>query len=130
MSNCPRDSRLARPCLRSARAVRRWGGGGRRNEQRSRLKAEQWLLVEHVGRGHDPNGWVAGLVADTLSARYKKRLPTMIVSNLTLDELAEAVDRSEHGRTWDRLEDASLVNILIVHKYLTSVRPKLGDRDE
>jgi DNA replication protein DnaC len=103
---------------------------GRADALHGDLTRASWLILDSLGDAHDPRGYVAGVVAAALMARYEKRLPTLITSNLTVSELGLAVDRTEHGRVMDRLNDASLVDVLVLHGDLVSVRPQLGGTDE
>ena len=103
---------------------------GQADDLQRQLVDAPWLLLDDVGNVHDPSGYVASVVSGVLGERHKRRMPTLITSNLTIEELSVAVDRTSHARIFDRFNDASLCGVWVLHKDLTSVRPKLGGTNE
>ena len=102
-------------------AVRDFDGDTAKNLKATMIEAH-WLLLDDVGSAHDPNRYVAGIVQDVLNRRYDEgRKPTLLTSNHVGADLQPHIDRDATGRTWDRLNDA-MVSEVIDASALVSVR--------
>jgi DNA replication protein DnaC len=108
-------------------AVRDFDSDAPRNIKATMIEAH-WLIIDDVGSAHDPTRYVAGIVQDVLNQRFDRRAPTLLTSNKVGEALKEHVDRDDTGRTWDRLNDL-YVSEVIDASALVSVRGRDGGQE-
>jgi DNA replication protein DnaC len=82
-----------------------------------RLAAAEHLVIDDIGSGYIDKGWTQARLERLFDLRYRYKLPTVVISNLSQRDLSAEIGE----RSYSRLSDASM-GVVMVLDQLTDVR--------
>lgn len=91
---------VADQMIRDIRAS--WGGKGDESEAIKKFVSPDLLIIDEIGAGHSSESEKTHYF-QVINARYEEVKPTILITNLALDELIETIG----DRSVDRMRDAS-----------------------
>jgi len=82
-----------------------------------RLAATENLVIDDIGAGYIDKGWTQSRLERLIDLRYRYKLPTVIISNLSKENLTAEIG----ARAFSRLSDTSM-GIMLEITHLADVR--------
>ena len=82
-----------------------------------RLAATENLVIDDIGAGYIDKGWTQSRLERLIDLRWRYKLPTVIISNLSQENLAAEIG----ARAFSRLQDKSM-GVMLELTHLSDVR--------